>query len=137
VKKSPRQRFDRMMARAFGERLHRYREDRGLSQRQLSTLAGVDPVQISRYERGLGLPAADSLIALAKALHLSLDTLLLGKADRKGDDLPIKNVLLLDRLQQLDKLDRRNQETVIEVIDSVLTRSEVESAAESRKRHTA
>src|SRR5437588_520468 len=96
--KTARPRFDRMMARAFGERLHRYREDRGLSQRQLSALAGVDPVQISRYERGLGLPAADTLVAIAKVLRVSLDTLLLGKADRAADALPIRNVMLLEQL---------------------------------------
>ncbi len=116
-----------MLARAFGERLHRYREDRGLSQRQLSIQAGIDPVQISRYERGLGLPAADSLAAIAKVLRISLDTLLLGKADRASDELPIKNVLLLDRLREVEKLGRKDQEMILELIDSVVARRRVET----------
>ena len=123
-----------MMARAFGERLHRYREDRGLSQRQLSTLAGVDPVQISRYERGLGLPAADTLVAIAKALRVSLDTLLLGKADRAGEELPVRNVMLLDRLAEIEKLDRKDQDMIVELIHSVLARRSMEAAAMPRRR---
>ena len=114
-----------MMARTFGERLHRYREDRGLSQRQLSALAGVDPVQISRYERGLGLPAADTLVAIAKALHVSLDTLLLGKADRQAERLPLRNTLLLQRLADIEKLDRKDQEMIVELIHSVLARRSI------------
>ena len=116
-----------MLARAFGERLHRYREDRGLSQRQLSLQAGIDPVQISRYERGLGLPAADSLAAIAKTLRISLDTLLLGKADRMSDELPVKNILLLERFREVEKLGRKDQEMILELIDSVVARRRVEA----------
>lgn len=123
-----------MMARAFGERLHRYREDRGLSQRQLSALAGVDPVQISRYERGLGLPAADTLVAIAKVLRVSLDTLLMGKADRAADELPIRNVMLLERLAEIDSLDRKDQDMIVELIHSVLARRSIEAAAMPRRR---
>lgn len=122
--------------KAFGERLHRYREDRGLSQRQLAQIAGVDPMQISRYERGQGLPAADTLALLADAPHLSADTLLFGKADRQR--IPLKNALLLQRLQEIDTLDRRDQQTIIEVIDSILARRQVEAiSTTTRKRPSA
>lgn len=116
-----------MLARAFGERLHRYREDRGLSQRQLAIEAGLDAIQISRYERGLGLPAADSLAAIAKALKISLDTLLLGQADRMSEELPVKNVLLLTRLREVEKLSRKDQQMIMELIDSVIARRRAES----------
>jgi len=121
-----------MFARTFGERLHRYREDRGLSQRQLALQVGVDPVQIGRYEKGTTLPAADTAASLAEALHVSLDTLLLGKADRMGEELPIRNVLLLERFREVEKLDRRNQDVIVEVIDSVLARADVVSRIRKR-----
>jgi transcriptional regulator with XRE-family HTH domain len=114
-------------ARAFGERLHRYREDRGLSQRQLALMVGVDPVQIGRYEKGSTMPAADTVAGVAEALQISLDTLLRGKADRMADALPIRNVPLLHRFQEVEKLDRRNQQVIIEVIDSILARADVET----------
>jgi hypothetical protein len=73
------------------------------------------------------LPAVDSLAAIAKVLRISLDTLLLGKADRMSDELPIKNVLLLERLREVEKLGRKDQEMIVELIDSVVARRRVET----------
>ena len=127
VKKPGRKRSAVTFARAFGERLHRYREDRGLSQRQLALMVGVDPVQIGRYEKATTLPAADTAAGLADALQVSLDTLLRGKADRMADTLPIRNIPLLQRFQEVEKLGRKNQQVIIEVIDSILARADVET----------
>ena len=123
-----------MFAKSFGERLHRYREDRALSQRQLAQLAGIDPMQISRYERGQGLPSADTLADLAKTLRVSADTLLFGKANRVETPV-LKNVLLLDRLAEIDGLAPKDQDTLLEVIDSLIARRQVDAI--SRKRRTA
>ena len=122
-----------MLAKALGDRLHRLREDRGLSQRQLALLAGVDPVQISRYERGTTLPAADSLAEIARVLQVSADTLLYGKANREPDP-PLKNVLLLDRLREIDSLNRTDQETVVNIVDALIARREVEGMAARRRK---
>ncbi len=123
-----------MFAKAFGERLHRYRDDRGLSQRQLAQLAGIDPMQISRYERGQGLPTADTLADLAKVLRVSIDALLLGKANR-FEAPAVKNVLLLERLKDIDGLAAKDQATIVEVIDSLIARRQVDAI--SRKRRSA
>ncbi len=119
------------LARAFGERLHRYREDRGLSRRQLAMLAGIDPMQITRYERGRGLPAADSLAEISKALQISLDTLLLGKANREPEP-PVKNPVLLQRLREVDGMVRHDQQILVEMIDALLARSQAENVAARR-----
>ena len=39
-----------------------------------------------------------------------------------SDELPIKNVLLLDRLREVEKLGRKDQEMIVELIDSVVAR---------------
>jgi transcriptional regulator with XRE-family HTH domain len=121
-----------MLAKSFGERLHRYREDRGLSQRQLAQLAGLDPMSISRYERGQGLPTADALAELVKTLHVSADALLFGKANREQPK--IKNVLLLQRLQDIDSLDAKDQATIVEVIDSLIARRQIDAISSRRRR---
>lgn len=89
-------------------------------------------MQISRYERGLGLPAADTLVAIASVLRISLDTLLLGKADRLREDLPIKNIVLLEQLQELQRLDRKDQAMIVELIRSVLARRGLEARSARR-----
>jgi len=45
----------------------------GLTQRQLASASGVDQAEISRIERGLGNPTAQTLQALGTPLGVSLD----------------------------------------------------------------
>lgn len=46
------------------------RDERGLSQRQLSVLMGVGEMQVSRWERGVVSPSHSNLTKLAAALEL-------------------------------------------------------------------
>lgn len=57
---------------AIAASLREARTSKGLSQRDLSALAGVPQAQISRIEAGTVDPRATSLIALAHALDLEL-----------------------------------------------------------------
>lgn len=55
--------------------LLRARRERGLSQAQLAKRAKIGIQTISRIERGHTIPSIETMIALAKALKVSLDTL--------------------------------------------------------------
>ena len=67
-----------MNIREFGVRLTQFRERLKLSITQLASLSGVDYMQISRYEKGQGLPSLETAIRLAKVLQVSLDELATG-----------------------------------------------------------
>lgn len=56
----------------IARRLRQSREDRNLSQRQLSQLCGVPQAQISRIESGQVDLRYSSLVALASALDLEI-----------------------------------------------------------------
>ena len=60
----------------FPKRLQRIREQRGVSRRVLSELCGMNPNQVTRYERGERKPTADALCALAEYFNVSVDYLL-------------------------------------------------------------
>lgn len=62
----------RYEAQTIGERLREAREAKGISQRDLSALAGVPQAQISRIEAGAVDPRVSSLVALANALDLDV-----------------------------------------------------------------
>lgn len=49
------------------------REDKGMSQRQLSELSGVPQKTISRIENGIDVPKIDTLAKLAKALGYTIE----------------------------------------------------------------
>jgi len=121
------------MAKEFGERIREAREARRITQVDLARLANVDVMRISRYERGLALPAAETIAALARALKVTTDYLLLGKNAELGD-LPIDDVMLLERFREAQHLPRRDREALLVVIDSILARYEEETRVERRKR---
>lgn len=60
----------------FPKRLQRLREQRGVSQRVLSELCGMNPNQINRFEHGKRKPRQDDLCALADYFGVSIDYLL-------------------------------------------------------------
>ena len=64
----------------FNERLKKYREDKGLTQVQLSELTGITTRQIQKYEVGKARPRLDAAEKIAKALNITTDELL-GHAD--------------------------------------------------------
>ncbi len=61
--------------RAIGERIRLLREAKGLAQSKLAQTAGIGRVTLVRTERGEQSPRYDTLMALAKALGISLSEL--------------------------------------------------------------
>jgi transcriptional regulator with XRE-family HTH domain len=118
----------------FGMRLRKLREARGFTQGELAERVGIELVQISRYERGQALPNAETLVSLAEVLKTDTDVLLRGETSSfrettKEIDLDLP---LLERFQDLQKLSKRDRDAVILLIDSVLTRGDVEQRLKRR-----
>lgn len=104
------------------------REQGGLTQRELAERINAEVPQISRYETGAYMPNAETLVAIAQALRVDLDQLLLGRVDGKpGDDVSIKDVRLLERVRELEKLDRRFRDTAIAVLEAIILQGHEES----------
>ena len=68
------------MAMKFNERLKKKKKKKGLTQAQLSELAGITTRQIQNYEGGKARPRLDAAEKIAKALNITTDELL-GNAD--------------------------------------------------------
>lgn len=117
-------------AAEFGKRLRSVREERGLTQRELAERAGIQIPQISRYEAGAYLPTAETLVAIAEVLRLDVDTLL-GRQDRNGkDEIPIKDLRLLERVRELEKLNRRIRDAAVTVLDALILQGNQEATRE-------
>ena len=65
----------------IGERIRKYREQHGLSQKQLAELAGITPPQLCRFEKGSELPTTPALARLAAVMGCSIDYLYHGRDD--------------------------------------------------------
>jgi|SRR6266850_1916232 len=60
----------------LAENLRKLRETRNLTQAQLGKRAGMAAASVSHFETGQRAPSLDSLVKLADALEVSVDTLL-------------------------------------------------------------
>ncbi len=119
--------------KVLGARLREVREKRSLTQEELARAIGTDWMRISRYERGINLPAAEKVVALARVLRVSTDYLLRG--DRTGEEtVEFSDIRLYERFRALDQLPRGEHEAVLRIVDAVLAKHEFERFAERIKR---
>jgi len=118
--------------KGFGQRLKALREKRGLTQQELAEATKTDWTQISRYERDVNLPTADRVVALARALRVSPNALLLGT--RGEERIEFNNIRLYERFRTLDKLPKDEQEVALQILDGVIAKYELAHLADRVKR---
>jgi len=105
----------------IGQRLARLRRERGITQAEIADKLGIVQPMVSDYERGELRLHGQLIVQLARLLRVSADELLgLEKAKGRG---PVKNRRLLRRLQQLEKLPKRDQQALLRTIDAFLAKA--------------
>lgn len=99
------------LAAEMGRRMLCRRKELGLTQEQVSELAGMAHQQYNKSENGKTLLSSDSLLRIAVALNTSTDYLLTGK-----DDL----LRYYDTLKLLEKMSERQLALTQRVLQSML-----------------
>jgi len=112
----------------FADRLRALRRQKNLSQSDLGKLVDLHFTHVSRYERGLSRPTADTLKRLADALGVSGDYLLEGATDEAAK-ARFEDRELLRRFQEVQELPDRDKEIVKELLDAFLTKRQVQQLA--------
>lgn len=108
------------LEKSLGERLAQLRKERGFTQTELAEKVGILQNIVSAYERGRLRLTAEMLIRFTKALGVSADEIL--GIQTKPSNGPVKNRRLLRRLQQIDKLPKRDQEALLRTVDAFLAK---------------
>ncbi len=103
----------------IGQRLARIRRERGLTQVELAEKLDVAQPVVSDYERGELRLHGELIIKLTDILGVSAEELL-GLEKIKGNGAPVKNRRLARRLQEIDRLPRRDQQALLRTIDRFL-----------------
>jgi transcriptional regulator with XRE-family HTH domain len=67
---------DAKLLKTFGRSIRRLRKQRGLTQEDLAEKSGISRNYVSDMERGVRNPSVLALVALAKALRVSLRELI-------------------------------------------------------------
>ena len=82
----PRLRKEEPENSGFPQRLATLRKDRGLTQQALTEMVGLGITQMKRYEAGASQPTLEVIRKLSRALRVSADELLFGRAERGPDE---------------------------------------------------
>lgn len=74
-----------MDGKAVGRRIKEAREKRHLTQEELAARIDISPTHVSVIERGTKIPRLDTFVAIANAMEVSGDALLLDVVDHAAE----------------------------------------------------
>jgi transcriptional regulator with XRE-family HTH domain len=95
--------FNWIIPMNFPARVIQLRKEKSLTQQELADNVGLHVNQIKKYESGAAQPTLKALVSLAKAFHVSLDTLVFGK-DERGPTEDLR--LQFEAISQFDDEDK-------------------------------
>lgn len=104
------------MSGTFAENLARLRAEKGLTQRDLGTAAGIAWSMVSKYESGQSIPRLKILMRLAAALGVSKDELA-GDSIKKKLSLDLPPEISSQIKQIAEESDKTFEEVVSELIE--------------------
>jgi transcriptional regulator with XRE-family HTH domain len=103
--------------RELGEYVREQRRVGQLSLRRLSELSGISNPYLSQIERGLRRPSAGILQQLARALHISAETLYV-RAGMLDDERGGPAADLIEAIRRTTDLDDEHKRTLIHIYES-------------------
>ena len=108
---------------SFGNKLKELRKEKGWSQDKLGEIVNMHSKHISKYELGLVKPTSDAIIKIAKAFNVSTDYLLLEENTDELTSSEIKDNKLLDIFKELSRMDDKDKEAIISVLDAFIAKN--------------
>lgn len=109
----------------LGTRIARLRREKGMTQIELAERLQVSQPVVSDYENDVIRLPADVVVQIAEILGASTDELLGMKvrATRSTASDSIKNRRLYRRMQEIEKLPRRDQEALLRTIEAFISKA--------------
>jgi len=103
------------------DKLKELRELRKVTQTRLAELIGVSPRVYNRWENGDAIPHWESVVKIAEVLDVSLDQL--AGRTKQDDKVVIHNHKLHELYKKVNELSDEDQQALIIVLDSLVSRS--------------
>ena len=92
-----------MDLKAVGQRIKEAREAKGFTQEDLAAIVDLSPTHVSVIERGLKVAKLDTFVAIANALDVSADTLLIDVVTQSTNGATNELADLIGKLPVKDK----------------------------------
>lgn len=110
----------------FGDRLSRFRQTAGLSQRDLAAEVGISQRMVVYYEKESERIPINLLPALAKAIGVTADQLLGLEITKETGK---KDTRLWRRFSQVEKLPPTKRKQIVQILDAFLGTEKAKKAA--------
>ena len=123
--------INKQLYKEFGNRVKQLRRQRQWTQKELAEKLNLLSSQVNKYESGLNIPSIDKLIQLAQIFGISLDYLLTGNNNPSSS---LNNSNLLERFHALENSNPEDLDTVIKLIDAIITKQRMEAALKPLQR---
>jgi transcriptional regulator with XRE-family HTH domain len=108
----------------LGARIARLRREKGMTQVELAQRLNVSQPVVSDYEHDVIRLPTDAVVQVAELLGVSADELLgMKTAVRAASGASIKNRRLYRRMQEIEKLPRRDQEALLRTIEAFISKT--------------
>ena len=107
----------------LSEKIKLLRKKKGLSQQQLADLLDIHLTNLNRLEKGHSQPSIDVIKKLVSIFETSADYLLNDDMDSFDGDIQHKN--MAEKIRLIDKLEDKDREALMQVIDSMLTKQKM------------
>lgn len=108
----------------LGEKILRLRKDKKWSQKALAVMIGTSGPVLGRYERDEITPSVEVAKKLAEAFRVTLDYLV----DETGTVAEVTDREMLNRITEIDHLDREDKSIILRVVDSLLRDAKAKKA---------
>lgn len=113
----------------LGRTIARLRKGKDMKQSDLAVLMDVHPTYVTRWEKDRVRPRGKTLAKLAEALGVPTSELLAAVEDEaaRQNFQHLKDPRLAELLSQVHKLEEKDQEVLKRILETMLTRIELEA----------
>ncbi len=116
---------------SFADKLRHLRKERGWTQDKLAEKLGVHGRQIGKYELGIVVPGAETLVKIAKVLNVSIDYLLLDEETNPVNE--INDPELLRLFSVVDQMDNEERKIIKSLIDAYVKKHQMEELLKNQQ----
>lgn len=109
-----------MDAQKIGAFIKELRTEKGLSQYKLAEILFVSRESISKWERGIGYPSNSCLIKMSKLFNVSINELLFGERENKGNKNNVTKVAL-SLYEDRNKKNKKLKISILVIITLILS----------------
>ena len=100
------------------------RMEKNWSQKELAEKLEIHPVNMTKLEQGKNAPSVETLIKLSQIFNVSIDYILSDEVQNR-DSAILKDKQLLEAFAQVERMDEDSKETVKELLDAFILKTQL------------